>query len=242
MAAPSVSPSWQRRNAAFRVLRVTNPYLYDRAALQNPAARVIVKKMIAAADALLETETFMQMCIEATTTRQDEIKDLSYDGFTYRQGRPTDEGNYLYSVLFVMMDRRAGGESALALRGLLRAHPSMWTFLDCNETKLYEFQGDLIECILHQARVTGSAIADYERPDRNKARRAIVVFANGWNELMRYLNRMYVPVSYRPPTLNLVDEMLYALHSIDPLGEHSAVLARPFQRFEQLAFGYPISE
>ena len=115
----------------------------------------------------------------------------------------------------------------------------MWTFLDCDETKLYEFQCDLIERILHQARVTGSAIASDERADRNKASRAIDVFSNCWKDLMRYLNNIYVPVNYRPPTLNLVDNMLYALHSMVPLGEQSTVLARPFQRFEQLAFGYP---
>ena len=222
MAGPSFPRSWQ---AAFGELRVSNPYLYNRSGLENPAARVLVKKMIAAADALLQTETFTQMCIEAMTTDKDEIKNLSYDGYVYRKGRSFDEGNYLYSVLFVMMDRRAHGESALVLRGLLRAHPSMWTFLDCNEDKLYEFQGDLIECILHQARLTGSGIASDERADRNKSHRAIVVFADCWNELMCYLNSTYAPCWNRPPTLNLVDNMLYALHSVVPLGEQSAVLA-----------------
>ena len=218
------------RRAAFRRLRETNPYLYDRAAFENPAAREIVSKAIASAETLLETETFKEVCITATTIRLDEIKQLSYDGFTYRRGRPTDEGNYLYSMLFVMMDRRASGTSSLLLRGFLQAHPSMWMFEDCNETKLYEKQGDFIECVLHLARMTGSAISSCDIDDRNKAHRAIVAFVDCWQELMRYLNHIYVPAKYRPPTHNVVDTMLHALHDIDLIGDESAVLARPFQR------------
>ena len=36
------------------------------------------------------------------TGGRNEIKNI---GYVYRKGRPEDEGNYMYSVLFVMMDR-----------------------------------------------------------------------------------------------------------------------------------------
>ena len=110
-----------------------------------------------------------------------------------------------------MMDRRAMGDAALALQSLLRAHPSIWTFLDCNETKLYEFQGDWIECILSRARVTGSAIESDVQDDRNKCHMAVVEFGDCWERLMHYFNHIYVPTWRRPPTYNVVDAYFHEL-------------------------------
>ena len=62
----------------------------------------------------------------------------------------------------------ATGEADEALRDLLTIFPGLWPSHDVNEDKMVERQGDIIECMLAKASLTGDAICRLDRLDRNR--------------------------------------------------------------------------
>ena len=169
--------------------------------------------MMTAVDTLLSSDSFADICLELACSTQEELKAFSKQGFTYRRCRPCDENNYTYSLLFNAMNARAQGRSRLSLDSLLNAHHALLPSEDRDEARLYSDQGDIIECLLAKCRMTGPAIPAFVVPDRIMCGRAIVSFSDDWGHTMHYLNRWFVPCRFRPPTQNVIKEMLFVLDS-----------------------------
>ena len=194
--------------------RCLSPPRWSRDRLYEQRALLLIRRMTDGADELLLSDVFLNTIRAASQQTKQEIKKSSYNGATYRRGRACDEGNYFYSVLFNIAKARATGEAREAIGTLLMAHPTLVEWDDCNEFKLYEFQGDIIECMLAVSRLTGSVIDPAVIVKRNRFTRVVVHIADAWDDLMRYLNRCYIPARHRPPTQNIVELMLYELSCV----------------------------
>ena len=172
---------------------------------------MLIRRITDGADELILSDVFLDTIRTASQQTRPEIKGSSYSGATWRRGRAVDEGNYFYSILFNTLKARATDESREAFMKLLMAHPTLVEWDDCNEGNLWSFQGDIIECMLAVSGLTGSAIDHVVIVKRNRFNRVMVHTSDAFTELMQYLNSCYIPAAYRPPTQNVVEQMLFEL-------------------------------
>ena len=185
--------------------------VWSRDRLRTPHSCLHMRQMIIGADRIMQTDTCCTVLRGLPELTKDDIKQMSYDGCTYRRNRRCDEGNYFYSVLFLIIKERATGELRLSFDNLLQAHPTLVPWGDCNEGKLWEFHGDIIECMLSLASRTGSAISAAVVKDRLALRHEVVRISDAFECVMRSLCRWYVPAGQRVQTENFVDQMLFEL-------------------------------
>ena len=198
------------------MMQQRHPLAYDRDAFTRPEVRRKLNVMKSLVDTLLDSDTFVDVIHEAAQCDQSMLKKWSYDGFTYRKGRRCDEGNYLYSLLFHWLFQQSSDHySGVSnpMHALYHCHPTLMPFDDYNEFNLWSFQGDIIECLLARSSETGSAIPDDVKKDRLSCSRAIRLFSDEWDLIMRWLNRCYVPCQHRPPTQNIVSHAIFILGS-----------------------------
>ena len=186
--------------------------IWKRERLSKPYLLGIQQRMFASAASLLLCDTFLQTMREASQLTWAEIKKWSNEGFVYRRKRSYDEGNYAYSVLFFVILRVARGEASEALHGLLKRFVGLMLSDGYNEDKMVERQGDIIECMLAKASLTGPAIGHRDRGDRIRFHQQIKEFLDDFTHLTQCLCGEWTPYLSRPPTRNVVEELDFVLH------------------------------
>ena len=187
--------------------------IWKRERLSKPYLLGIQQRMFASAASLLLCDTFLQTLREASHLSWKEIKKWSGEGFVYRRKRSYDEGNYAYSVLFFVILRVARGEASEALHGLSKRFVGLilMPFDGYDEDKMVERQGDIIECMLAKASLTGPAIGHRDRRDRIRFHQKIKEFLDDFTHLTQCLCGEWMPYIHRPPTQNCVQELDFVL-------------------------------
>jgi hypothetical protein len=180
--------------------------------LFKPFEISVQQRLFAAAKTLLLCDTFPQTVAEASVMAWFEIKAWSHEGFVYRKKKSCDEGNYAYSILFFTFLKVARGARRDALHGLVNVFPGLMPFDGDNEDHMMERQGDIIECMLAKASLTGLAIGRRDRLDRMRFHQKLKEFMDDFLLLTQCLCGEYVPCMYRPPTRNVVQELSLVLH------------------------------
>ena len=183
--------------------------------LSTSNGRRVIKSLRRQIRIMLDTTTFVQVCLNSDKLTWKETKDFSKQGFTYRKGRGSDnsvdEGNYCYSVILTWCYRVAEGAARKALDVLYRNYPRLLPSPGHIPYNMWVLQGDFVECMLAVARITGTAIEAHHVEDRHKFHQAVKDFADGHDELIQYLNSRYIAVRRRIATEVFVDHILAEL-------------------------------
>lgn len=161
------------------------------------------------AEIVLASSALRETCTLVMDTDFRELIPIAARGLVFRGSHGYNEGDYLYSLLFMWLVRRAemmDDDLRRMMRELLINHPEA---VPCEHTEpdlIWNVHGTIIRCMLSICNQSVSI-----RHDRSACHLAVRSFADSWNIVMQHLNLAFVPEHYRPETQNVIEQMIAAI-------------------------------
>ena len=195
-----------------------NPYVcYNRDCLFTGPMRRLLLDMQTQVDIVLSSSAFRETC---TMVMNTDIRELipctSFweNTLVYRGNHGFDEGDYMYSLLFLWLVRRAeifADDLRTMMRAFLITRPEAVPCEHTDPESIWNVHGNIIRCLLSICTKTQGSVENGTRNDRIACHAAIRNFADSWTIVMRSMNSAFVPEHYRPPTENVVEQIIAAI-------------------------------
>ena len=174
----------------------------------RPRLRLLVD-MQDQVEIVLASSALRETCTLVMDTDVRDLIPIAARGVVFRGNHGYNEGDYLYSILFMWLVRRAeimDDDLRRMMRELLINHLEA---VPCEHTELdliWNVHGTIIRCMLS---ICNQSVAI--RHDRIACHLAVRSFAGSWNIVMTHLNLAFAPEHYRPDTQNVIKQMIAAI-------------------------------